>query len=67
MEYKTISADTHIDIPWLPAEQFVSNAPEQYRPHMPRVEDTDSVMWGSNYPHHDGVWPYSQRVIKEDL
>ena len=46
MEYKTISADTHIDIPWLPAELFVSNAPEQYKPHMPRVEDTDKgSMW----------------------
>ena len=27
----------------------------------------ENVMWGSDYPHHDGVWPYSQRVIKEDL
>jgi predicted TIM-barrel fold metal-dependent hydrolase len=27
----------------------------------------NNIMWGSDYPHPDGVWPYSQRVIKEDL
>ena len=41
MKYTTISADTHIDIPWLPADLFVSNAPERYKLHMPRVEETD--------------------------
>ncbi len=46
MKYTTISADTHIDIPWLPADLFVSNAPEEYRPHMPQVEETDKgMMW----------------------
>lgn len=27
----------------------------------------DNVMWGSDYPHGDGVWPNSQRCIAEDL
>jgi predicted TIM-barrel fold metal-dependent hydrolase len=27
----------------------------------------DNVMWGSDYPHPDGVWPDSRVVIDEDL
>ncbi|MCH8088886.1 MAG: amidohydrolase [Chloroflexi bacterium] len=41
MDYTTISADAHIDIPWLPADLFVSNAPERFKEHMPRVEETE--------------------------
>jgi predicted TIM-barrel fold metal-dependent hydrolase len=24
-------------------------------------------MWGADYPHPDGVWPDSRKVIEEDL
>src|SRR5207249_3864756 len=24
----------------------------------------DNVMWGSDYPHRDGTWPFSQKVIE---
>lgn len=27
----------------------------------------DNMIWGSDYPHRDGVWPDSQRVIQNDL
>ena len=27
----------------------------------------DNVMWGSDYPHPDGVWPDSQETIKNNL
>ena len=27
----------------------------------------DNIMWGSDYPHPDGVWPDSRRVIERDL
>ena len=27
----------------------------------------DNLMWGSDYPHPDGVWPDSQKVIKETM
>ena len=27
----------------------------------------DSIMWGSDYPHPDGIWPDSQKWIAEDL
>jgi predicted TIM-barrel fold metal-dependent hydrolase len=27
----------------------------------------DNIMWGSDYPHPDGVWPDSRQVIEENL
>jgi predicted TIM-barrel fold metal-dependent hydrolase len=27
----------------------------------------DNIMWGADYPHPDGVWPDSLKVIEEDL
>ena len=27
----------------------------------------DSIMWGSDYPHPDGVFPDSRAVIQENL
>jgi predicted TIM-barrel fold metal-dependent hydrolase len=27
----------------------------------------DNVMWGSDYPHPDGIWPDSQQVLAADL
>ena len=27
----------------------------------------DSIMWGSDYPHPDGIWPDSQKWISQDL
>ena len=27
----------------------------------------NTIMWGSDYPHHDGVWPDSQNAIERDL
>ncbi len=41
MEYKVISADTHVDVVWLPADLFVSSAPAKLKDRMPRVEKTD--------------------------
>jgi predicted TIM-barrel fold metal-dependent hydrolase len=27
----------------------------------------DNIMWGSDYPHPDGIWPDSQKFIQADL
>jgi len=27
----------------------------------------DRVMWGSDYPHRDGTWPFSQKAIEEQF
>ena len=27
----------------------------------------DNILWGSDYPHPDGVWPGSQEAIQQDM
>ncbi len=27
----------------------------------------DNIMWGSDYPHRDGTWPFSQKAIEEQF
>ncbi|MBV8191398.1 MAG: amidohydrolase family protein, partial [Alphaproteobacteria bacterium] len=27
----------------------------------------DNVMWGSDYPHPDGIWPDSQEFLEREL
>jgi len=27
----------------------------------------DNIIWGSDYPHPDGIWPDSRKVIEADL
>ena len=41
MKYNLISADTHMDLVYMPPEMFVENAPSSLRDKMPRVEDTE--------------------------
>ena len=41
MAYEIISADTHMDLRWLPSDLFVSRAPEAQKPHMPNVQTLD--------------------------
>jgi len=53
MRYTRISADCHIDMPWLPPDLFTANA--------------SALMWGSDYPHPDGVWPQSSKYIQEQF
>src|SRR6266851_3556454 len=39
MQYRRISADCHLDLPWLPPELFVSQAARELKDRMPYVED----------------------------
>ena len=32
-----------------------------------RAVGEDNLMWGSDYPHPDGVWPDSRQVLEQDL
>lgn len=41
MKYNLISADTHMDLVYMPGDVFVENSPTEIRDMMPRVEDTD--------------------------
>ena len=46
MQYRRISADCHLDLPWLPAELFVSEAQRELRDRMPYVVDgPDGPRW----------------------
>ena len=46
MRYTRISADCHIDLPWLPPDLFTSNASAAMRDRMPRVaEDPKGPTW----------------------
>ena len=42
MQYEIISADCHIDLPWLPADLFTSQAAKKYRDRLPYVDQTDN-------------------------
>ena len=39
MEYNVISADTHLDLTWLPGDMFVEAAPEHLKSQMPYTTD----------------------------
>ena len=46
MQYRRISADCHLDLPWLPPELFTSGASRELRERMPYVEDgPDGPQW----------------------
>ena len=39
MEYSVISADTHLDLTWLPGDMFVEAAPAHLKSQMPYTTD----------------------------
>ena len=41
MQYKRISADSHLDLPWMPPDLFTSMASRELKDRMPHVVDTD--------------------------
>jgi predicted TIM-barrel fold metal-dependent hydrolase len=68
MQYNRISADSHIDLPWLPADLFVSNASAGLKDRMPHVVDgPDGPHWtsksGYSYGLVCGVGPSGQKFI----
>ncbi len=76
-EGKVISGDCHIDIPWLPADLFVTQGPAHLRDRMPQVVDTDDgkqwiadgayVGWvaGAGVGAKAGAWdPYVPGISK---
>ena len=49
MRYNRISADSHIDLCWLPPDLFTSNARAELKERVPRVVDgPDGPYWTSN-------------------
>ena len=68
MHYKRISADCHIDMPWLPADLFTANASARLKDRMPYVTDgPDGPHWtsksGYSYGLAYGVGPIGAKHI----
>ena len=40
---------------------------EPYIGHMVDLIGKDNVIWGSDYPHPDSVWPDSKEIIRQTL
>jgi predicted TIM-barrel fold metal-dependent hydrolase len=62
MQYRRISADCHLDMPWMPPTLFTENARRELKDRMPYVEDgADGPQWvaknGANFGLLNGVGP----------
>ncbi len=60
MNYQVISADGHIDLPWLPPDLFIANASKEFKDRMPFVIDSDKgPIWVANngiqFGHQNGM------------
>ena len=68
MRYNRISADSHIDLPWLPEDLFTSNASAALKERMPHVVDgPDGPHWtsksGYSYGLVCGVGPSGVKLV----
>ena len=68
MQYRRISADCHLDMPWMPPELFAENAPRDMKDRMPYVEDgPDGPQWvaknGANFGLVYGVGPGGAKLV----
>jgi uncharacterized protein len=62
MQYRRISADCHLDMPWMPPDLFVSEAPRELKDRMPYVADgPQGPQWvaknGATFGLKNGVGP----------
>ena len=57
MRYQRISADCHIDLPWIPPDLFTANASAELKDRMPYVKDgPDGPFWTSRNGTSFGLW-----------
>src|SRR2546428_287559 len=68
MHYTRISADCHIDMPWIPNDLFTANASGALRDRMPYVVDgPDGPHWtcknGTSFGLIGGVGPGGQKLV----
>ncbi|MCC6534486.1 MAG: amidohydrolase [Burkholderiales bacterium] len=68
MDYRRISADCHIDLPWLPPDLFTANASAAMKARMPYVADgPDGAHWtsksGFSYGLVCGVGPSGAKLV----
>ena len=68
MHYKRISADCHLDMPWMPPTLFTSEASREMKDRMPYVEDgPDGPRWvtrkGAYFGLLNGVGPGGAKLV----
>ena len=68
MQYKRISADSHLDLPWMPPDLFTSMASRELKDRMPHVIDTDEgPKWvaknGASFGFKNGVGPAGSKFV----
>jgi uncharacterized protein len=68
MKYNRISADCHLDMPWMPPTLFTDEASRELRDRMPYVEDTaDGPRWvtkaGADFGLLNGVGPGGAKLV----
>lgn len=68
MQYKRISADCHLDLPWMPPDLFTSMAPRDLKDRMPYVVETDDgPKWtaknGASFGFKNGVGPAGAKYV----
>ncbi len=68
MRYRRVSADSHLDLPWMPPELFVSEATQALKERMPYVTDgPDGPRWvtkgGASFGLQNGVGPAGHKYV----
>lgn len=68
MEYRRVSADCHLDMPWMPPTLFTSEASNAMKDRMPYVEDgPDGPRWvtkkGASFGLLNGVGPGGAKLV----
>jgi predicted TIM-barrel fold metal-dependent hydrolase len=68
MNYTRISADCHLDLPWMPPDLFTSNASAAMKERMPFTKDgPDGPFWtcrnGQSFGLVNGVGPAGQKFV----
>ena len=68
MQYNRISADCHLDLPWMPPDLFTSMASRELKDRMPYVVDSDEgPKWtaknGAGFGFKNGVGPAGSKYV----
>ena len=68
MRYNRISADCHLDMPWMPPDLFTSEASREMKDRMPFVADgPDGPQWvtksGATFGLKNGVGPSGAKLV----
>lgn len=72
MEDEYEDYEDHMEFPLRPTEYwrrqgYTTFQHESIMADIYHLAGEDNILWGSDYPHPDGVWPDSREVVEQDL